>query len=166
MNGGWDVTPGDAADADISLTAGDSQFPALALDDTDALHCAWQDDTSGLNRILYTRRDPVTTLWAPPTPLSAGAQAAVSVTLAADGTGRVYAAWVDARDGARRIYTRRREPDGHWTPERPATPAGGNADGPALMVDRWGQAHLAWHDTHISALIRETCLPTKSAVGQ
>ncbi len=79
VNGGWDVTPGDAADADISLTAGDSQFPALALDDTDALHCAWQDDTSGLNRILYTRRDPVTTLWAPPTPLSAGAQAAVSV---------------------------------------------------------------------------------------
>ena len=47
VNGGWDTTPGDAADANVSSSAGDSQFPDLAIDGIGNRHIVWQDDSAG-----------------------------------------------------------------------------------------------------------------------
>lgn len=151
LNGAWDTTPGDAADLNVSMTAGDSQFPALAVDNWGNAHLAWQDD----NRILYAVRNGLTGAVSAPELLSTAAAPAVTPALAVDGTGRLYAAWVDSRDGSRRIYARQKPFGGAWTPERPATPAGFNADEPALAIDRYAGVHLAWHDTRVSALNRE-----------
>ncbi len=161
--GAWDTTPGDAPDLNVSNTAGDSQFPAMVVDVWGRVHVAWQDDSSGNHRILYSIRTMDNGPFAAPEAVTTHAQAAVAPAMTVDGTGRVTLAWVDARDGSRRIYTRRREWNGVWSPERAATPNGYNADEPALAADEFGQVHLAWHDTRISALNREVFLQSAPA---
>lgn len=163
-NDTWDTSPGDAADLTVAPSTGDSQFPAAVVDGWGHLHVAWQDDTAGNLRIRYARRDAVTGTFDPVQELTTAAQA-TAPALAVDGLGRIYAAWVDTRDGARRIYTRRRDPDGTWTMELPATPPGVNADEPALAVDAWGQAHLAWNDTRHGATNREILLQSIPPAG-
>jgi hypothetical protein len=162
-NGGWDTTPGDAADPRVAETPGDSQFPDAALDPWGGLHVVWQDDTAGNWRILYARRPFRAPEFEAPVALTEHAFAATSPVVAIDGTGRVVVAWADAREGSRRIRARYRESNGPWSPDRPASPPGFAADEPALAVDGFGRAWLAWHDTRYGATNREILVQCAAA---
>lgn len=163
VNGGWNTTPGDVADARVAGTPGDSQFPDAALDPWGGLHVVWQDDSAGNWRILYARRPAGSPDFEAPVALTESAFAATVPVVAIDGTGRVYVAWADAREGSRRIRARRREADGTWSPDRPATPPDFAADEPALAVDAFGRPWLAWHDTRHGATNREVLVQCGTA---
>jgi hypothetical protein len=161
--GGWDTAPGDAADANVSLTAGDSQFPDLAIDGRGGAHCVWQDDTGGNWRIYYAYRPPAAAAFEAPMALTTHGFAATTPVVAVDGPGRVTVAWADAREGSRRIRVRTRDLDGSWGPDRPASPAGFSADEPALAVDEFARTWLAWHDTRFGATNREVLVQAAAA---
>ena len=190
VNGGWDTTPGDAADLNISMTTGDSQFPDLVVDGRGGRHLVWQDDTAGNWRIYYAYSPPdgageaggaggeggavgaagagaaggaTNSGFEPPIALTTHGFAATAPVLAVEGPGRVIVAWVDAREGTRRLYARHREIDGSWSPERPASPAGFTADEPTLAIDEYARTWLAWHDTRYGATNREIVIQCATA---
>lgn len=152
--GAWDVTPGDAPDANVSANGGDSVFPALAAGPDGSLHLAWRDNVDGGYRIYYAYR-PASGSWTGALPLSPPGAAADGVALAAAPDGTVIAAWSDARDGAKAVYVRERTPGGTWSGPRRASPAGVGAEEPALAVDASGRRHLVWQDARVSILNRE-----------
>jgi len=163
VNGGWNTTPGDGSDANASMTTGDSQFPDLAIDGRGGAHLVWQDDSAGNWRIYYAYRPAAAAAFGPPVALTTHAFAATSPAIAVDGPGRVTVAWVDAREGSRRIRARHREPDGTWGADRPASPVGFSADEPALAVDEYARTWLAWHDTRFGATNREVLVQCAAA---
>ncbi|MDZ4805378.1 MAG: hypothetical protein SGI90_11005 [Candidatus Eisenbacteria bacterium] len=161
--GGWNTTPGDAADLNISMTGGDSQFPDMVVDGRGGLHVVWQDDTAGNWRVYYTHRPAGSVDFEPPIPLTTHGLAATVPVVVVDGPGRVTVAWVDAREGIRRLYARNREIDGTWTAERPASPAGFTADEPTLAVDEFARTWLAWHDNRFGVTNREIVIQCAAA---
>ena len=155
VNGGWDLTPGDAADANVSQNAGDSNFPAVAATADGSLHVAWRDNSSGGGfRIHYKRRTPGGT-WTDAAVLSPPNAAADGVTLATAPDGTVVAAWSDPREGTKAVFTRERSPAGVWGPPRRVSPSGAGAEEPALAVTPGGRRVVAWQDARISIFNRQ-----------
>jgi hypothetical protein len=161
--GAWNTAPGDAPDTNVSLNAGNSQFPALAAGPDGVLHAAWRDNDPGSYRILYRNRGAGGS-WSAAQALSPPGIAADGVTLAVDALGTVIAAWSDFRSGTKAIYVRERAA-GAWGPPRRASLDGVGAEEPALGIGPDGRRHLVWQDARVSTFNREIFYQTIAAGG-
>ncbi len=98
-----------------SVAVGRERGPRLALGKAGTLHALWQDDDD----LGYARSTDGGRTWSPQRSLSDRAGGADVPTIAADGKGKVWAVWIDGRDGedARNpssgsIYLARSDDDG------------------------------------------------------
>ena len=151
--GAWDTTSGDAPDLNLSLNAGDSQFPAIAAGPDGALHVAWRDNAFGAYGILYLQRSPEGT-WGDFAFLSAAGAPADGVALACDADGTLLAVWSDAREGVKAVFSRERLLSGVWGPPMRVSPPGVGAEEPDVAIDASGRRHVVWHDARLSLFNR------------
>ena len=139
----------------LAPTTRDQLAPALATDGAGGAFVAWED-ARGPDLDLYLQHvdgaGAIAGAW-PPAGLAvtalAGSQSAA--TLAADGAGGVYVAWVDARSGDADVYAQRITANGALAAGWPATglPVCTLAGAPArvqAIADGSGGVVLTWED--------------------
>jgi len=100
------VNGGDTWAANLRLTfsAGVSEAPAFAVDSSDYLHLAWQDDTPGNTEIYYKSSTNGGAAWTANQRLTSTAGSSLVPAIAADTTGHLYVAWYDDTTGNKEIY--------------------------------------------------------------
>ncbi|MGQ0721444.1 MAG: hypothetical protein ACT4PE_07720 [Candidatus Eiseniibacteriota bacterium] len=149
--GSWDLTPGDAADARVTLDADHSELVAADADAAGRVHAVWRSASAG-TRILYAERDPLTGIWSSPIQVDVAGAVAGAPALSLDGAGRVHVVWPDSRNGGRALWTRVREAGGAWGAESRLTRPADAADEPSLDAAPDGTLHLVWQDGRVSLL--------------
>jgi len=155
VDGGWDLTPGDAPDTNLSINAGESHFPAITTGPDGSLHVAWRDDTGGWFRIAYRSRN-TGGVWSATEWLSPDGVTADGVALAVASDGAVIAVWSDTRTGSKAVYSRERASgSGVWGPPMRVSPDGVGAEEPAVAVGPTGRRRVAWQDARVSVFNRE-----------
>ncbi|MFN0150390.1 MAG: T9SS type A sorting domain-containing protein [bacterium] len=160
--GEWDTTAGDGPDMNLSQTPGNSTYPAVAAAPSGAVHVVWMEQGAGV-AVLHRVRDAVTNAWGVTETVVSGNDVIGYPAAAVDAAGVLHVVWVDARDGSQAIFARARLESGTWGSESRVSPAGVNAQEPAVAASVDGMIHVAWHDTRVSLLNREVYLQSKSA---
>jgi len=160
----WDTTAGDAPDVNVSETAGNSTYPAVAVAPDGTLHVVWMEQAS-IAAVLHRARDAASGVWGARDTVAAGIDVVGYPAAAVDPAGALHVVWVDARDGSQAIFERARGAGGGWGSETRVSPAGVNAQEPAIAASADGTLHAAWHDTRVSLLNREVFLQSKPAAA-
>jgi len=130
--GGWGATdslPGSAS----------ASQPAVAAGPDGRLHAVWAGA-----QVMYASR-PSGGSWSAPQAISAG-QIGSQPDLALDLSGLPHAAWTYFYQ----VYAAHMDPSTGWSAPQNASSSYAGAQLPALCLDRWGIAHLAWNDKSAS----------------
>jgi len=127
-----------SAPVNVSLNAGSSRDPQLAVQSNGTVHVLWRDTTAtpGVYNVYYAQR---TTSWTTPLQLSSSATSVDGPRLAVDGGGIAHAVW-----GAGEIYYARR--DGSWSTPT-AISAGSGAASMARLALHGSEVHVLWIET-------------------
>lgn len=124
--------------------------PQLAYSSADnLLHVAWQSPAVGSEVHDIYHVQGVVHAWSLPENISASLTAdAVNVALAVDANGGVHLAWQEMVGGRWQIkYAGGRQ--GHWTTPEPVSPAGANAEDPALAITHGNQINVVWRENNV-----------------
>jgi len=133
------------------LAAG-QQSPAIALDADGNAYAVWQDSRNGHNDIYFAHRAAVSTTWSANVKVNddAGIAQQTAPAIAVDGSGNVYAAWVDGRnEGGADVYFAARPAGGSWGASvrvndvSGTAPSGGSVD---IALDVAGNVYALWRD--------------------
>jgi hypothetical protein len=138
--GSWSPTP-----ENISNTSGDSQVPSIAVASSGDLHVVWDDDTTGISEIYYSRFTGGS--WSP-TPENISNNPGVSwyPSIAADSLDNLHVVWQDDTTGNTEIYYCRFT-GGSWspTPENISNTSGDSQE-PSIAVESPTKLHVVWYD--------------------
>jgi uncharacterized repeat protein (TIGR01451 family) len=126
--GGWSIP------VNISLNAGESRDPQLAVQSDGTVHVIWRDRTgTGTLNVFYAQR---TTSWSTPEQISSSTSDVNSPQLAVGSGGAVRAVWSEGE-----VYYARR--DGSWSTPVAVSASSGTASAPRLAMA--GTAvHVLW----------------------
>ncbi len=131
----------------------DSYDADLVFGRADHLHVVWRDFRAGLPTVRVATSDDLGLSWGASVVASQGDGQVSEPRLAADGAGKVFAAWADDRDGLRDVYLNYSLDDGltfQPTDVRMDTdaPAGGeDSFGVGLAAGAAGAGYCGWIDT-------------------
>ncbi len=91
----------------LTWTSGDSYFPAMAIDSSDALHVVWYDSTPGNDDLYYKRSTDGGATWTVSQRLTWTSGETRYPAIAADPDHNLHAVWCDDTPGNREIYYRK-----------------------------------------------------------
>lgn len=91
----------------ITLTSGDSQFPASAVDPSDHVHVVWEDLTPGNWEIYYSQSTDGGATWTSSQRLTWTSDDSRRPAIAADSLGNLHVVWPDSTPGNSEIYYRK-----------------------------------------------------------
>jgi hypothetical protein len=131
----------------LTWTSGGSEFPAIAVDSSDNLHLAWQDNTPGNSEIYYKKSTDGGATWTANKRLTWNSGASEAPVIGADSRGYLHVAWFDDTPGNTEIYHKRSTNAGvNWGTNKRLTwnPVGSHS--PDIAVDSSGGVHLVWVD--------------------
>jgi hypothetical protein len=89
---------------DISRSQGEAFEPEIAVDPSDAINVAWEDDAPGVNSIMFSRSTDQGKTFSAPLQVSKGTDPASEAHIASDGAGRLSVVWVQGNDDAKQAY--------------------------------------------------------------
>lgn len=120
--------------------------PVIGADRGGRVHVVWEDARLGETNLYalhcqagqWTMEERLTRLPTLSSPLEA--------SLVIDAKGTAHLAWSDDRNEHRDVYYRRWSPETGWSLHERVTVDSGDAQSPALSVDRSGTVHLVWCD--------------------
>jgi hypothetical protein len=133
--------------ANISRSAGNARFVALAADATGNVHAVWNDDTPGNDEVYYTMRPQGGTTWTAPAVVASTPGTSWAPTIAVNGSNAVHVAWHDFTPGPTEIYyVTKPNPTAPWSSPVNVSLTTGASYFPALTVDSSGTVHMVWMD--------------------
>jgi len=159
----FDYTPGDSelyfrkstdgggawsATKRLTWTSGNSQRPAIAVDDPPIVHLAWNDYAPGNSAIYYMKSTNGGATWSARKRLTWTSGDSGGSAIAVDPSGYVYVFWHDATPGAAEIYYRKSTDGGtNWSASTRLTWNSGESEWAKVAVDSSGVLHVAWEDS-------------------
>ena len=131
----------------LTWTAGDSHFPAMAMDSSDTLHVVWEDDTPGNSEIYYKKSANSGTTWSPAKRLTWTAGDSHYPAMGIDSSDTIHVFWEDDTPGGREIYYKQSQDRGDtWSASRRLTWTPGFSHKPAASIGPDDTIHIAWYD--------------------
>jgi hypothetical protein len=88
----------------LTWTAGDSRFPAIAMDSSDTIHVVWEDDTPGNWEIYYKKSTDNGTSWSAARRLTWTLGDSHRPAMAIDSSDIIHVFWDDDTPGGMEIY--------------------------------------------------------------
>ncbi|OGD11389.1 MAG: hypothetical protein A2Y86_05830 [Candidatus Aminicenantes bacterium RBG_13_62_12] len=131
----------------ITWTSGNSYYPAMALDSSDAIHIAWNDDTpSSDDEIYYKRSTDGGTSWGAAKRITWTSGLSLYPAMAIDSSDTIHIVWQDYTPGDTAIYYKKGTGGGiNWSAVERITWTS-DACEPAIAVDSSDTIHLVWYD--------------------
>ena len=131
----------------LTYTAGNSWYPAVAVDSSGRIHVAWRDYTPGNSEIYYKKSGDGGTTWSPDKRLSWTPGDSYAPAIVADPGGNLHVVWDDTTPWKRGIYYRKSTNAGAtWSANKRLTWTAIHSYWPAIAADSFGQIHLIWQD--------------------
>jgi hypothetical protein len=132
----------------LTWNAGDSHNPAIAVDSTDKIHVAWNDDSRGSSMEIFYRRSVDGGIsWSKLKRFTWNSGHSVSPELAAGSGNNVHIVWFDSTPGNGEIYYKRSTNAGvTWESSRRLTWNSSISTSPTIAVDSSSGVHFAWQD--------------------
>jgi BNR repeat-like domain len=138
----------------LTSTAGDSTWPAMAVDSSKHLHLFWQDDTPGNYEIYYMKSTDGGAHWTAATRLTWTPGHSCGPVVAIDAAKNLHVVWEefapreyeDTPESSEIYYMKSTDGGAHWTAATRLTSTDGKSSSPAIAVDPWGFLHLVWED--------------------
>jgi len=132
----------------LTWTSGNSQFPAIAIDSSDALHVVWQDDTPGNQEIYYKESADGGATWSPAKRLTWTSGASRGPALGVDSSHTLHVVWQDNTSGNYEVYHKSRPGEGTtWSPTKRLTWTLSVSALPDIAIDSGDSIHVVWHDS-------------------
>ena len=132
----------------LTYTAGNSWYPAVAVDSSGRIHVAWRDYTPGNSEIYYKKSGDGGTTWSPDKRLSWTPGDSYAPAIVADPGGNLHVVWDDTTPWKRGIFYRKSTNAGAtWSASTMITPSTGESFLLAMTVDSLGGLHLVWCDS-------------------
>jgi len=129
----------------LTWTAGDSAWPAIAVDLTNNIHVVWYDDTPGNYEIYYKRSTDIGITWSPGKRLTWTAGQSVYPAVALGSTNTIHVVWNDDSTGNPEIFYRNSQDDGlTWSSAKRLTWNLEASYMPAIAIDRDDNISITW----------------------
>ncbi len=134
-------------DARLTIRAGISAAPAIAVDDDDNLHICWYDNRDGNYEIYYKKIDNSGNTLVEDIRLTDEAHHSLCPNLTVDDFGNVHVVWYDVRDRNWEIYYTKLDNNGNTlVDDIRLTHIKGASAQPVIAVDSANDVHIAWYD--------------------
>ena len=133
----------------LTWTPALDQYSAIAIDSSDTVHVAWEDDTATNEyEIFYKKSTDGGASWSPNKRLTwTISSGSYEPAMAPDSGNGVYIAWEDAYAGNWEIYCRDSTDGGTtWSATKRVTLTSGSSYSPAIALDSSDAVHIAWYD--------------------
>jgi len=131
----------------LTWTSGDSSFPAVAVDSSDAIHVVWHDLTPGDMAIYYKRSEDGGTTWSSSQRITWSSGNSGFPALAIDSGDILHVVWSESTTEYSEIYYKGSSDGGStWTSARRITWTSGNSSFPAVGIDSNDDLHVIWCD--------------------
>ena len=132
----------------LTWTAGNSWYPAIAVDSSGRIHVAWRDYTPGNSEIYYKKSSNGGTTWTTDKRLSWTSGDSYAPAIVADAGGNLHLVWDDTTPWKRGIFYRKSTNAGAtWSASTMITPSSGESFLLALTVDSFSRLHVFWCDS-------------------
>jgi hypothetical protein len=130
----------------LTWTAGDSRFPAIAMDSSDTVHVVWEDDTPGNWEIYYKKSTDSGTSWSAARRLTWTLGDSHRPAMAIDSSDIIHVFWDDDTPGGMEIYYKRSSNGGaSWGAAQRLTWTSGSSYDTAVAIDSSDAIHIAWY---------------------
>jgi hypothetical protein len=131
----------------LTWTSGNSYSPAIAIDSSNTIHVAWDDDTPGNFEIYYKVSEDGGTTWSPVKRLTWTSGESCDAALAIDSSNQIHLAWDDEAPGNAEIYHKRSADGGAtWSAADRLTWTAALTCYPAMAADTNNMVHVVWQD--------------------
>lgn len=140
------ATGGVVRTAQLTTQAADQCYPTLAVDSTNRLYLAWQDNRHGNWNICVSTSTDGTT-WTPEVRITDIDAAQTAPAIAVDGQGTAYIVWQDARNGHSDIYGASSSSLFVNQTEETVCLAGAEQTEPVIAIDSNNSVFVFWTDT-------------------
>lgn len=131
----------------LSNNSGESSYPAIAVDGAGNINVAWHDDTSGTNKIHYSRSTDNGTSWSLPKILPSNSQSSMFPAIAVDDSGNICAVWRDIFSSNTEIFFCHSGDSGaNWSGAKNLSSSSGYSEYPKLVMDNAGNTNVVWSD--------------------
>jgi BNR repeat-like domain len=131
----------------LTWTAGDSRFPAMAMDSSDAIHVVWEDDTPGNREIYYKRSEDSGATWSGARRLTWTAGDSHHPAIGIDSNDTIHIFWDDDTPGGMEIYYKKSQDGGTtWSATRRITWTPDFSYEPVVAIDSNDTIHIVWYD--------------------
>jgi hypothetical protein len=142
-----------ASDVMVNLDATNSdQFtPTIAVNETDVLFVAWQDERLGDSDIFFSKSVNGGLTWSPNARINSDdpGNSSSNPSITVDDSGNIYLAWQDNRDGNYDIYFSKSSDGGtSWSTDIRVDDDAGSANqrAPSIAVNATGDIFIVWED--------------------
>lgn len=131
----------------LTWTSGNSQFPAIAVDSSDALHVVWQDNTPGNQEIYYKESADGGATWSPAKRRTWTSGGSYGPDLAMDSTQAIQVVWHDNTAGNYEMYNMESTDGGlTWGTAQGITWTSGDSAWGSIAIDSSHTIHVVWDD--------------------
>lgn len=131
----------------LTWHSGESYFPAIAVDTSDAIHLVWYDSTPGNYEIYYMRSTDEGASWTGARRLTWNSGGSYSPAIAVDLSNKVFVLWSDWTPGNAEIYWKSSTDGGtSWLGTMMLTSKSAEASFPAIAVDSSNNTHVFWQE--------------------
>ncbi len=132
----------------LSWTSGDSYFPALAIDSSDAIHVVWEDFTPGYAELYHKRSTDKGTTWSADKRLTSTSGNSLAPAMATASVNTLHVVWYDSTPGNDDLYYKRSTDGGlTWSADKRLTWTSGDSYFPGTAVNSGTTIHVVWHDS-------------------
>ena len=133
----------------LTWSSGWSEYPAIAIDSSDRIHIAWQDDKSGNLEIYSIRSTNGGANWGTVKRLTWNSGSSGSPAIARGAPNTIPIVWQDntGTPGYSEIYFKKSTDGGQtWSGAKKLTSNAGDSREPGIARDAVGGIHVVWND--------------------
>jgi hypothetical protein len=131
----------------LTWTAGESCYPAIAIDSNNTLHVVWHDNSDGNFEIYYKRSFNGGATWSPNQRLTWTSGSSMRPAIAIDSYNMIHLVWEDNTPGGTEIYYKGSTDGGTtWQTAQRLTWTPGESIFPAIGIGPGNSVHIVWQD--------------------
>ena len=131
----------------LTWNSGESYNPTIAVNSSNNIHGAWEDNTPGNFEIFFKRSQNGSATWSGDTRLTWNPGFSYNPAIAVDSSDNIHVVWYDYTPGNFEILYKRSTDGGvKWGALKRLTWNSGDSKTPAIAIDSNTNIHVVWHD--------------------